>query len=346
MKKIHSRKIIFSILFILIIFLNVFVVSAGVYRGMLANLVLKTTGGNIKPSYGLFIAKYLKEEGIEVEIQIEEHFIFMAQVNYTHNYDMFIADYDIDNNDFNMFDIESPVFDEIEDPFGIHISNWSRWIPDWSSWLPYVDVIDPLHNMRTFREIVEEISNSTDQLEIQELYYNLQELCMDKIIPFLPLFWKNDSASFSYLGFNSRRPFLGLVNHFRWLDSPGKEEYTIATAIRKAICYTIDRKEMNKELHNNEYEIVHSIFSPSYSLWYHNEIMKYQRNPEIADEWLEAAGYYVPDYANDGGWFWLGFMIVGLPIIIGTSIVALILVGIAKAIDNKLKRRSEDKLKE
>ncbi len=42
----------------------------------IANLVFKTNGGGVRPDYGLFIAQYLRDIGIEVEVKVEECSIF------------------------------------------------------------------------------------------------------------------------------------------------------------------------------------------------------------------------------------------------------------------------------
>ena len=38
----------------------------------LANLVFKTNGGGVRADYGLFIAQYLRDIGVELEVKIEE----------------------------------------------------------------------------------------------------------------------------------------------------------------------------------------------------------------------------------------------------------------------------------
>ncbi|GAH35873.1 unnamed protein product, partial [marine sediment metagenome] len=44
------------------------------YAGVqpIANLVCKTNGGGVRPDYCLYIAQYLREIGIEIEVKVEE----------------------------------------------------------------------------------------------------------------------------------------------------------------------------------------------------------------------------------------------------------------------------------
>ncbi len=105
------------------------------------------------------------------------------------------------------------------------------------------------------------------------------------------------TGSFTFVGINMRRQFIGGDNNYQWLTEDGKEEYTKGTAVRKAISYAIDRVEMNNVLHDGEYILSDSPIYPVQDYWYYNDIIKYERNLEAAFEWLEAAGYeiIIPD---------------------------------------------------
>ncbi|NPD89827.1 MAG: hypothetical protein HGN29_14030 [Asgard group archaeon] len=104
--------------------------------------------------------------------------------------------------------------------------------------------------------------------------------------------------SMSYLFFNLRRALIGDIDNYIYLTEPGKEEYTKACAIRKAICYTIDREEINTLLHNGDYHLSQSIIPPYLSFWYNEGIFQYSRDLNQAEDWLEAAGYIgvVPEF--------------------------------------------------
>ena len=97
--------------------------------------------------------------------------------------------------------------------------------------------------------------------------------------------------AFNFIAFNLNRSIIGGMDNQIWLNIPGKEEYTKALAIRKAICYAIDRDEINQEIHDGEYMIMHSPNPRIIDYYYGTEFFKYSHNLELAWEWLEAAGY-------------------------------------------------------
>ena len=100
------------------------------------------------------------------------------------------------------------------------------------------------------------------------------------------------TKSMSFLFFNLQRPFIGGVDNFVYLDEPGLEEYTKACAIRKAICYIIDREEINNRIHNGEYIVCNSVLYPYLGFYYYNDIIKYNYDLYAALFWL---GYPFPD---------------------------------------------------
>ncbi|MHA1707932.1 MAG: ABC transporter substrate-binding protein [Candidatus Heimdallarchaeaceae archaeon] len=101
------------------------------------------------------------------------------------------------------------------------------------------------------------------------------------------------TASFSFMFYNMRRPFIGGSDNFVFLDEPGKTEYTKGCAVRKAMNYAIDRDEMNQVLHDGEYLIANSVLYPFTAFYYYNDIIKYNYDLDAAIEWLTAAGYEV-----------------------------------------------------
>ena len=52
----------------------------------IASLVFKTTDGSVRPDYGLFIALYLRDIGIEVDVKIEEWAVFLGTLILRHMY--------------------------------------------------------------------------------------------------------------------------------------------------------------------------------------------------------------------------------------------------------------------
>jgi ABC-type transport system substrate-binding protein len=101
------------------------------------------------------------------------------------------------------------------------------------------------------------------------------------------------TAAYTFMFFNLRRPFVGGANNFIQLDEPGKEAYNRGVAVRKAICYAVDREEMNNVIHDGEYLIAHSVLYPFTAYYYYNDIIKYNYDLDAAFEWLAAAGYEV-----------------------------------------------------
>ena len=97
---------------------------------------------------------------------------------------------------------------------------------------------------------------------------------------------------YEFLIYNMRRPFLGGLDNYEYLtDVPGKEEYTRACAVRKALSYAIDREEINVVTHDGEYQLAHSTIYPYTAFYYYNDIIKYYRDLDAAVEWITAAGY-------------------------------------------------------
>ncbi|MHA1405886.1 MAG: ABC transporter substrate-binding protein [Candidatus Heimdallarchaeaceae archaeon] len=98
------------------------------------------------------------------------------------------------------------------------------------------------------------------------------------------------SNYFSFLAFNLQSPFIGGENNYKYLKVEGKENYTIATAVRKAICYSIDREQMNRDFHNGEYVIAYSCIPPT-TYYYNMFVPKIRYNITLAEEYLRDAGY-------------------------------------------------------
>ena len=102
-------------------------------------------------------------------------------------------------------------------------------------------------------------------------------------------------SSLTFMFYNLRRPFIGGVDNFDYLDEAGKEEYTVGVAVRKAINYAINRDEINAVIHDGEYQVAHSVVYPSQAYYYYNDIVKYNYDVDASFEWLEAAGYDIPE---------------------------------------------------
>jgi len=130
----------------------------------------------------------------------------------------------------------------------------------------YLDII----SMNLFQDIREEMYTNTN--------FSIQ------IIP---------QNSMVFLGFNMRvaRGPIGS----REL-CPNDELMTKGLAIRKAICYAIDREEINNQFHDGEYRIIHWPIYESLGRWCNPNIIHYDHNLIKAYEMMEKAGYDIPYY--------------------------------------------------
>ena len=170
-----------------------------------------------------------------------------------------------------------------------------RWIPDkWS-------------------ELTEFNAGNLDWMDITALPSNRKIIQTDNRFSIQ----NHQSNKMSILAFNLRRPFIGGVDNFVFLDGPGLEEYTRGVGIRKAICYAIDRDEMNQVIYDGEYLISHSVLPPS-AADYYASILKYSRDLDVAFCWLNGVNPDVLRY--DTEWYYYGLPIIFLPIIILISL--------------------------
>ncbi|MBN1328600.1 MAG: hypothetical protein JXA54_03915, partial [Candidatus Heimdallarchaeota archaeon] len=96
------------------------------------------------------------------------------------------------------------------------------------------------------------------------------------------------SFAFAFVGFNMRenRQHIGSQ-----VAAPNDPEITIGLAVRKAICYAIDRVEMNNVIHAGEYQIVHWPIYPKMGIWCNPDIIQYNYNLNKAKEYMQIAGF-------------------------------------------------------
>ena len=120
-----------------------------------------------------------------------------------------------------------------------------------------------------------------------------------------------------FLAFNLNQPAIGGDSNYLWINETGYENYTRACAVRKAICYAIDRQMINEYIHSGEYIINHKplpVFSWPY--YFYEPPIQYETNLELAWQWMEAAGY---QKENIMYWPWIisgivfvTFIVIGL----------------------------------
>ncbi|MCG3221671.1 MAG: hypothetical protein H7641_09860, partial [Candidatus Heimdallarchaeota archaeon] len=133
------------------------------------------------------------------------------------------------------------------------------------------------------------------------------------------------SSDMSCLVFNLDRSFIGGADNYVFLDIPGKEEYTKGVAVRKAICYAIDREEMNEVFHDGEYIVSHNPIPPFFSFYYYDNVIKFYRDLDAAFEWFRATGYgyrtiYFPEDHSDA------FFILTWVIVAAASLQVLVII--------------------
>lgn len=147
-------------------------------------------------------------------------------------------------------------------------------------------------------------------------------------------------SEMSCLAFNLERPFIGGKDNLKFLDEKSKEEYTKALAVRKAICYAIDREEMNQVLHDGEFTLVHSPVVPYFSYYYFDDIIRYDRDLDSAIEWLEAAGYWKDNFPSGNSFLGIAIFfwtIFGIAVLILVPFISFGIIALVRRIKSKIK---------
>ncbi|MHA2357291.1 MAG: ABC transporter substrate-binding protein [Candidatus Heimdallarchaeaceae archaeon] len=242
-------------------------------------------------NYGQKIAKYLAAIGMKIVLEHEKDEAYFIQRLEEENYDLAFITFT----------------GETADPDLSHI--YGDGAP-----YNYFGITTNIPYCSLNQDMLQEGAGMTNLPERQQHYYDWQMLLMDKIVPILPFFSlteRGDSLPYKYdlLAFNLNNSFWGAANNYIWLDKPGKEEYPKGVALRKAICHSINRTEINNEINTNPYTINHSPISYYIPLFYYEEIIKYNYDLEEAFEWLEAAGFTdITPYESNFGY--LTFLLI------------------------------------
>ncbi|MBY9001513.1 MAG: hypothetical protein KGD64_11390, partial [Candidatus Heimdallarchaeota archaeon] len=195
------RKIAISVIFYLLLTFSAINVAGEDTIEPFFNLVIRTAGGGFYSDYGLYIAQYLREIGIELEVKVDEWFWPYNPFNpyVLNDFDMtFSAFSDLKTQDMRDYYTE-------EGELNLFQLNKN---------IPYQNESDTMQN---------EAVTSYDLEESQQTYYDWEILLMDKILPLLPLFssrrymttWKNT------LGYDSR---WGLVDSLPYIEYDGLHE--------------------------------------------------------------------------------------------------------------------------
>lgn len=94
------------------------------------------------------------------------------------------------------------------------------------------------------------------------------------------------SSEVSCLFFNLGRPFVGWNDNYVNSTFEGKEEYSKAVTVRKAISYAINREEINEVMNHRWYSFQHGLINQLFSQYSLSEIFDYEHNLDTAIEWL------------------------------------------------------------
>lgn len=101
------------------------------------------------------------------------------------------------------------------------------------------------------------------------------------------------SNKISVLFFNLWRPFIGGADNHVYYDYEGKENYTLASGIRKAICYAIDREGMNDMMHGGNLSVSNYPIPEIHSNYHSPDIVKYSYDLDKSLDWLRPG--YTPN---------------------------------------------------
>ncbi len=269
------KYILVIVIFTLTISINATNCSSFVI-GQIGELDLVVLSGSVRPNIALEIKDYLRAIRIDVNVQIQEYSVFMGNLLIFHDYDLTFCHYNEDYTGPDMSDFLSES--------GSH----NYFLLDTS--IPYG---------QTNEDMLEDGKTISNFNEKQQHYYDWQQMLMDYIVPMLPFYSHMEYGAviggLDLLAFNLKRPFIGGSDNDVFLTASGKTDYTKACAVRKAICYAINREAIiNQELPG--FQIVHSPMYYNKFDWYYSGIIKYRFNLDKALEWITAAGYDITIY--------------------------------------------------
>ncbi len=164
----------------------------------IAHLTFKTNGGGARPDYGLYIAQYLAEIGIDVDVKVEEWIIFVGTLTVTYDFDMGIVALTGGAGD--------------PDPSGVYKEAASLNMFGINKDMPYGNDSENL--------MIEGVTIVEDLEARQQLYYEWQQLLMDKIVPMLPLYSPRAyTATWATLtGYDQRWGYVECLPYMEWTD--------------------------------------------------------------------------------------------------------------------------------
>ena len=235
---------------------------------MLSELSLLTTPVDDLLDYGLLISENLRSIGINLELKVEDSSIFLGKLNHTHDYDMFLIS-------LNLSNLTEPLFWKIGEyinPVNLDLN------------IPYVNETSIL---------LTNIDNESNTEIRNNLLIEWHNNVMDKLVYILPIFnvVEENYNRTIILGFNLKSQFIGGDNNYVYLTQPGKESYTKGIAIRKAICYNINREKIKQTINNPKIEVIDIIGISNEDYTNHSDVFHYIYDYAAAEEWLYSTGY-------------------------------------------------------
>ncbi|MBY9001874.1 MAG: hypothetical protein KGD64_13225, partial [Candidatus Heimdallarchaeota archaeon] len=194
-----KRKAALSVIFCLVItFSAINVISRETAEPFFNLVLIPYEGGGVRSDYGLYIAQYLREIGIEAEVPIDDTWIWPIIVNpYTSDdFDLTLTSIpNIKTHDLRSFYTEDG---------SLNIFRLNRSIP-------FQNESETMQN---------EAVSMSDLEERQQLYYDWQILMMDQILPLLPLF-SSKTYEAIWANTNGFEACWGLIDSLPYIEYDG-----------------------------------------------------------------------------------------------------------------------------
>ncbi|MCG3220060.1 MAG: hypothetical protein H7641_01665, partial [Candidatus Heimdallarchaeota archaeon] len=175
------------------------------------------------------------------------------------------------------------MLDYYEDNFKTVLTRSPFWfkigVIDGEERTPFIDTIN-IYDIQDEEEIGEKFRNGELDLvrtfeppvrmSYYEMRYEVQTLILDHMY---------------LIAFNFESEFFGKSSNNIWVEGPDGKNYTEACTLKRAICYTIDRVEMDEVIHGGDHILGHSPIFFNTPYYHHDEVKKYYRN--ITAAWRE-----------------------------------------------------------
>ncbi len=234
------------------------------------SLTAKTFEGSFGVDYLNLIKNHLRRIGIILNIFVLDYSSYLAEFHIYRYFDLFYVE--INETEF--------------DPYltSYYTENGSNNVFGYATKMDWNDELQTGRNEWYIQNGSQLYPpNSTASINLN---WEWQQYLMDKILPGVPLFTKNND-SFSMLAFNMRevRSFIGNRD-----PCPLRPEMSIGLAIRKAIAYVINREEINEIVHGNSSTIINTPIYFQDDNWCNPDIIEYCYYLDAARYFMTIAG--------------------------------------------------------